>query len=79
VTVTLPAPAAAATQDCPHIPPCPEADAVDHDAAKVIAEHHEQGWVLLCNHVIVFDDTGELVGTTPVAPHRPEPPHHRED
>jgi hypothetical protein len=23
--------------------------------------HHEQGWSLLCNGVILFDDTGELL------------------
>ena len=43
-----------------------------HDAALVVARHPEQGWVLLCNGVVVFDDTGELLpdGRT-VAPHRP--------
>jgi hypothetical protein len=25
-----------------------------------VASHHEQGWYLLCNGVVVFDDTGEL-------------------
>lgn len=60
---------------CPHLPPCPPARAADHDAAVVVAVHHDQGWVRLCNGVVVWDDTGELVGTTPVAPHRPEPRH----
>ncbi len=34
--------------------------------------HPEQGWSLLCNGVVVFDDTGEILpdGRT-VAPHRP--------
>jgi len=38
----------------------------------VVSRHPEQGWVLLCNGVVVFDDTGELLpdGRT-VAPHRP--------
>jgi hypothetical protein len=27
----------------------------------MIAYHPEQGWGLLCNGVIVFDDTGELL------------------
>jgi hypothetical protein len=46
---------------CQHLPPCPSADAIDHDAAKVVASFHEQGWSLLCNGVIVFEDTGELM------------------
>lgn len=71
--VAVAAPAAAG---CPHQPPCPPADASDHAAAHIIAPHPEQGWNLLCNGIIEFDDTGELLpdGTT-VAPHRPEPPH----
>jgi hypothetical protein len=27
----------------------------------MFAAHHEQGWALLCNGVIVFDDSGELL------------------
>ena len=46
---------------CTHQPPCPSADATDHDAARVVAGHPEQGWSLLCNGVIVFEDTGELL------------------
>jgi hypothetical protein len=31
-----------------------------------------QGWTLLCNGVIVFDDTGELLPDGhPIPPHRP--------
>lgn len=61
---------------CAHNPPCPPANAADHDAARVVNSHHDQGWVLLCNGVIVFDDTGELLpDRRPVAPHRPECPH----
>jgi hypothetical protein len=40
---------------------CPAAECVDRDAAHVVAEHHDQGWVLLCNGVVLFDDTGELL------------------
>jgi hypothetical protein len=56
---------------CQHQPPCPSAEAVDREAARVIASFCEQGWSLLCNGVIVFEDTGELLpdGRT-VAPHR---------
>ncbi len=54
------------------MPACPTADAPDHDAARVVAAHPEQGWSLLCNGVIVFDDTGEILpNRTCVAPHRP--------
>ncbi|HLT11736.1 MAG TPA: DUF5999 family protein [Micromonosporaceae bacterium] len=61
---------------CNHNPPCPSADAVDHESARVVARHPEQGWSLLCNGVIVFEDTGVLLpdGTT-VAPHRGPAPH----
>jgi hypothetical protein len=61
---------------CEHRPPCPNADAVDHDSARVISCHPEQGWSLLCNGVIVFEDTGELLpdGST-VQPHRGPAPH----
>ena len=46
---------------CPHSPSCPASDASDHAAARTVAAHPEQGWSLLCNGVIVFDDTGELL------------------
>ena len=46
---------------CRHTPPCPAADASDRDAAHVIASHPEQGWSLLCNGVVLFEDFGELL------------------
>jgi hypothetical protein len=46
---------------CPHTPSCPASDAWDHTAARTVAAHPEQGRSLLCNGVIVFDDTGELL------------------
>jgi len=46
---------------CRHLPTCPTADASDRDAACVVSSHPEQGWSLLCNGVVVFDDTGELL------------------
>jgi hypothetical protein len=46
---------------CQHNPLCPPASAADHDAACLVAYHPEQGWGLLCNGVVVFDDTGELL------------------
>ena len=45
---------------CPHRPPCPPADRPDRGAAHTVACHPEQGWNLLCNGVIVFDDMGEI-------------------
>ena len=57
---------------CPHQPACPDADAVDRDAAVVISRHPEQGWSLLCNGVLLFEDTGELLPDGQIiAPHRP--------
>jgi len=49
---------------------------MDREAARVTAAHPEQGWSLLCNGVIVFEDTGELLpdGST-IAPHRGPAPH----
>ncbi|WP_460856751.1 DUF5999 family protein [Nocardiopsis coralliicola] len=57
---------------CRHENQCPTYDAMDREAARVVAEHPEQGWSLLCNGVVLFEDTGELLpdGRT-VAPHRP--------
>ena len=46
---------------CQHEPPCPAANAMDRDAARVIATFCEQGWSLLCNGVVCFDDLGELL------------------
>jgi hypothetical protein len=58
---------------CPHEPPCPRADAPDCEAACVVAAHPEQGWSLLCNGVVVFEDTGDLLPDGRIiAPHRDE-------
>ncbi|MGE5763899.1 MAG: DUF5999 family protein [Mycobacterium leprae] len=63
---------------CMHRPPCPPADAPDREAARTISAQPAQGWSLLCNGVVVFDDTGELLPNgSVVAPHRPPPPHRR--
>jgi hypothetical protein len=57
---------------CPHTPPCPAPSAPDREAAHTIVSHPEQGWSLLCNGVVIFDDTGELLpGGAFIAPHRP--------
>ncbi|CAL9358573.1 hypothetical protein SUDANB37_00639 [Streptomyces sp. enrichment culture] len=57
---------------CQHQPPCPTADSADREAARVVAHHPEQGWSLLCNGVLLFEDTGELLPDGQIiAPHRP--------
>ena len=59
---------------CSHQPPCPPADHRDRDAARTIALHPEQGWSLLCNGVIVFNDRGEILpGGRGIPPHWPAP------
>ena len=46
---------------CTHEPQCPSANESDRDAAHVLMAHPDQGWSLLCNGVVLFDDTGELL------------------
>jgi uncharacterized protein DUF5999 len=62
---------------CTHDPRCPDASAPDWFAAHSLAGHPEQGWTLLCNGVVVFDDLGALLPTGPTAtsvpPPRPSP------
>ena len=53
---------------CPHRPPCPPADRRDRAAARTVAFHPEQGWSLLCNGVIVFDDAGAILPGGQVIP-----------
>ncbi|MET3985644.1 hypothetical protein ABIC27_003522 [Streptomyces sp. PvR034] len=57
---------------CQHQPACPSADSADREAAHPVANHPEQGWSLLCNGVLLFEDTGELLPDGQIiAPHRP--------
>ncbi|QDQ10323.1 hypothetical protein FH965_06880 [Streptomyces spectabilis] len=57
---------------CQHQPACPTAESADREAALLIAHHPEQGWSLLCNGVLLFEDTGELLPNGEIiAPHRP--------
>ncbi|MEU6085264.1 DUF5999 family protein [Streptomyces sp. NPDC047085] len=53
---------------CSHQFSCPTADTgIPHP----VAAHPEQGWTLLCDGSIVFDDTGELhPDGSVVPPHR---------
>lgn len=57
---------------CQHQPPCPSSDAPNREMARTVVSHPEQGWSLLCNGVVLFDDTGELLPDGEIiAPHRP--------
>ncbi|MGW4758475.1 DUF5999 family protein [Streptomyces chartreusis] len=56
---------------CTHTPKCPSATSSDREAAQVVSAHPEQGWSLLCNALVLFEDTGELLPDGQViAPHR---------
>ncbi|GHE57294.1 DUF5999 family protein [Streptomyces cellulosae] len=53
---------------CAHRTSCPQTDS---PTPHVVAAHPEQGWSLLCDGGIVFDDTGALLPDgRVVAPHR---------
>ena len=57
---------------CSHMPKCPTVTSPDREAAHTVSCHPEQGWSLLCNGLLVFDDTGDLLPDGQiVAPHRP--------
>ena len=55
------------SQPCQHHPQCPDGMAVDRAAAKTVVRHPEQGWSLLCNGVVLFDDGGMLFPGHPAA------------
>ena len=48
---------------CSHQPTCPPVtDGIANPlTARVVADHPEQGWSLLCNGVVRFDDGGALL------------------
>ena len=46
---------------CSHVPACPPANSRARGTAHVVVAHPEQGWSLLCNGVVLFDDDGELL------------------
>lgn len=46
---------------CTHEPHCPSASDIARAAAHVITSHPEQGWSLLCNGIVLFDDGGLLL------------------
>ena len=60
---------------CQHRPQCPSALAADRMAARVAVSHPGQGWSLLCNGIVLFDDAGALLpGGQPLAPPAPVRP-----
>ena len=59
---------------CQHQPPCPPPGAPDRQAARAVAPHPEQGWSLLCNGVVAFDDTGVLLPNGRSIPPHPAGP-----
>ncbi|MET9593132.1 DUF5999 family protein [Streptomyces sp. NPDC006516] len=57
---------------CAHTPQCPPATDPDGEAAAVVTRADAQGWALLCNGLLVFEDTGALLPNGSIlAPHRP--------
>ncbi|MEW1641174.1 DUF5999 family protein [Streptomyces sp. NPDC091219] len=55
---------------CSHQSSCPVTDTAA-ETAHIVSAHPEQGWTLLCDGAIVFDDTGALLPDGRiVAPHR---------
>ncbi|MFI5753118.1 DUF5999 family protein [Streptomyces sp. NPDC051644] len=57
---------------CQHETPCPSAGASDREAARTVARDDILGYTLLCNGVLLFDDTGELLPDGQIIPpHRP--------
>ncbi len=61
---------------CSHHPCCPSADRADRDAAHIVSGHPEQGWNLLCNGVVLFEDNGEILPDRQIiASRRPQGAH----
>jgi len=46
---------------CQHTTRCPSATAPEALSARVVSTRYEQGWSLLCNGIVVFDDLGALL------------------
>jgi hypothetical protein len=57
---------------CEHLPTCPSPEGPDRAAARIRAAFPGQGWSLLCNGVVVFDDAGAILPDRRiVGPNRP--------
>ncbi|GGY04903.1 DUF5999 family protein [Streptomyces minutiscleroticus] len=56
---------------CSHRISRPSADDAARGAAHIVSAHPEQGWYLLSDGTVLFDDTGALLPDgSVVAPHR---------
>jgi hypothetical protein len=69
---------------CQHLPACPDGHAPDCAAARVVADHLEQGWSLLCNGAVLFEDGGALLAdgqavVPPASALRPRVAEHKVD
>jgi hypothetical protein len=54
---------------CQHEPQCPAAEDPRGQRAEIVVAHPEQGWYLLCNGIVLFDDGGLMLpGHRVVAP-----------
>jgi Family of unknown function (DUF5999) len=51
----------AGKRDCRHRPRCPDALSPGRSTARIVAHHPGQGWSLLCNGGVLFDDGGALL------------------
>jgi hypothetical protein len=56
---------------CDHQPPCPPGTDPSGLHAQIVASHPEQGWYLLCNGVVLFDDGGALLTDSRIVPPTP--------
>lgn len=52
---------------CQHQPRCPQSWEPDRLAARIVADRAEQGWSLLCNCLVLFEDDSELVVASAIA------------
>ncbi|WP_198680639.1 DUF5999 family protein [Lentzea terrae] len=46
---------------CQHEPQCPAAADPRGPWAEIVVAHPEQGWYLLCNGIVLFDDGGMML------------------
>jgi hypothetical protein len=53
---------------CDHQPPCPTARDAQRDRAHRSVPHADQGWALLCNGVVLFEDGGMILPTGEAIP-----------
>ena len=60
--------------ECRHRPRCPDALSPGRSAARIVANHSGQGWSLLCNGVVLFDDGGALLPDGRAVPPAPAGP-----